>query len=146
MKWTKGEFALYDERDRADAEAVHSLLAETYWARERSLQTVKDTIARCVCFSLYDGADQIGFARVLTDYATYGIILDVVIHERYRGRGLGKWMMECVTNHPDLASLKQVLWTADADNLYRKCGFFVPENLRFMFKLKESSGPQHEQG
>ena len=140
MKWTKCDFALYDERDKADAEVVHSLLVETYWANGRSLQTVKDTIARCLCFSLYDGAGQIGFARVMTDYATYAIILDVVITERYRGRGLGKWMMECITNHPDLAPLKQALWTADADDLYRKCGFFVPEKLRFMLKTSGSSG------
>jgi len=136
MKRTRGGFALYDERDRVNAELVHSLLVETYWARGRSLQTVKDTIARCLCFSLYDGASQIGFARALTDYATYAIILDVVIHERFRGQGLGRWMMECITNHPDLVPLKQALWTADADDLYRKCGFSVPQNLRFMVKSK----------
>jgi len=139
MRWTRDNFVLYDERDKADAVIVHSLLVETYWAKGRSLQTVKGTIARCLCFSLYEGAHQIGFARVMTDYATYAIILDVVIHERYRGRGLGKWMMECITNHPDLASLKQALWTADADDLYRKCGFFVPEKLRFMLRTSESS-------
>ena len=140
MKWTKGDFVLYDERDKADAELVHSMLVETYWAKGRSLQTVRDTIARCLCFSLYEGDRQIGFARVMTDYATYAIILDVVIHERYRGRGLGKWIMECITNPPDLAPLKQVLWTADADNLYRKSGFVVPEKLRFMVRTREGSG------
>ncbi len=144
MKWTKGDFSLYDERDKVDAELVHSLLVKTYWARERSLQTVKDTIARCICFSLYDESGQIGFARVLTDYSTYAIILDVVIQERYRGRGLGKWMMECITDHPDIAALKQALWTADADDLYRKSGFFVPENLRFMLRVRENQGKRHE--
>ncbi len=134
MKWTKGEFVLYDERDKVDADAVHSLLAKTYWAKGRALQTVKDTIARCLCFSIRDGKGQIGFARVMTDYATYAIILDVVISERYRGRGLGTWLMERITSHPDIASLKQVLWTADADALYRKCGFAVPEKLRFMLR------------
>jgi GNAT superfamily N-acetyltransferase len=139
MKWTKGDFTLYDEREKADADVIHSLLVGTYWAKGRSLETVKKTLAGSLCFSLYEGDRQIGFARAVTDHATYAIILDVVVHERYRGRGLGKWMMECITGHPDLAPLKQVLWTSDADGLYRKSGFFVPDELRFMFRNSESS-------
>jgi len=139
MKWMKDDFTLYDEREKADAETVHSLLARTYWAKGRSLETVKKTIAGSLCFSLYERDLQVGFARAMTDYATYAIILDVVILEDYRGRGLGKWMMECITGHPELASLKQVLWTADADGLYRKSGFFVPDKLRFMLRNSESS-------
>ena len=140
MKWTRDKFILYDESDKADAEAVHSMLVDTYWAKGRSLQTVRDTIKRCLCFSLDYETIQIGFARVLTDYATYAIVLDVVIEERYRGRGLGKWMIECITNHSNIASLKQVLWTSNADELYRKCGFSIPDNVRFMLKKVENQG------
>ena len=139
MKWTRDNFVLYDERDKVDVEVVHAMLAETYWARGRSLQAVQDTVDRCLCFSLYDQDCQVGFSRVLTDYATYGIILDVVIQERYRGQGLGKWMMEYITSHPDIALLKQVLWTSNADGLYEKYGFSVPENVRFMLKTAEHS-------
>ena len=134
MQWTRDKFILYDEFEKADAEAVHSMLVGTYWAKGRSLQTVRDTIKRCLCFSLYDETIQIGFSRVLTDYATYAIMLDVVIEERYRGRGLGKWMIECVTHHSSIASLKQVLWTSNADDLYRKYGFSIPDKVRFMMK------------
>ena len=140
MKWTRGKFLLYDESDKADAEAVHSMLVDTYWAKGRSLKTVRDTIKRCLCFSLYDETVQVGFTRVLTDYATYAIILDVVIEERYRGRSLGKWMIECVTHHPSIASLKQVLWTSNADELYRKYGFFIPDNVHFMLKKADNQG------
>jgi GNAT superfamily N-acetyltransferase len=139
MKWTQGKFVLYDERDKVDAEAVHRMLAGTYWAKGRSLQTVRDTVDRCLCFSLYDETCQIGFTRVLTDYATYAIILDVVIQERYRGQGLGRWMMDCITHHPDIALLKQVLWTSTAYGFYQKHGFTVPQNVRFMLKMVEHS-------
>ncbi|MDX9800788.1 MAG: GNAT family N-acetyltransferase [Spirochaetia bacterium] len=138
MKWTRDNFCLYDERGKANAEVIHIMLADTYWAKDRSLQTVLDTIERCLCFSLYDQNSQIGFTRVLTDYATYAILLDVVIQERYRGQGLGKWMMECITAHSDLAHLKQVLWTSGAEGLYHKCGFTVPENVHFMVKKIQS--------
>ena len=134
MMWTRDNVCLYDERERVDVEAVHALLQKTYWAKDRSLQTVKDTVKQCLCFSLYDRDDQIGFTRVITDRATYAIILDVVIQDRYRGHGLGEWMMECITNHPDIAPLKQVLWTSTADSLYQKLGFSVPANVKFMMK------------
>jgi GNAT superfamily N-acetyltransferase len=139
MKWTRDNFVLYDERDKVDVETVHAMLTEAYWARGRSLDTVQDTVDRCLCFSLYDESSQIGFTRVLTDYATYAIILDVLIQEPYRGQGLGKWMIECITNHPDIVSLKQALWTSSADGLYRKCGFAVPEGVRFMVKTAKRS-------
>ena len=79
MKWTRDNFVLYDEHDKVDVRIVHAMLAETYWARGRSLQTVQDAVDHCLCFSLYDQNCQVGFTRVLMDYATYGIILDVVI-------------------------------------------------------------------
>ena len=140
MKWTKDNFVLYDENDKVHVETVHAMLTETYWARGRSLETVQDTVDRCLCFSLYDDSSQIGFTRVLTDYATYAVILDVVIQEPFRGQGLGKWMMACITNHPDIVRLKQVLWTSSADGLYRKYGFEVPENTSFMVKVAKPSG------
>ena len=82
---------------------------------------------------------QIGFSRVLTDYAVYAILLDVIIQERYRGRGLGKWMMKCVTEHPDIASLKLALWTSNAEKLYRNLGFYVPQNIHFMLKTAKDA-------
>ena len=134
MQWTRDHFNLYDERDKVDTQAVHAMLAEAYWAKGRTIQTVQATIDGCLCFSLYERSRQIGFARVLTDYATYGVILDVVIQKEYRGLGLGLWMMTCMTNHPAIVSLKQVLWTSNAEGLYEQLGFSVPEKVRFMIK------------
>jgi len=141
MKWERETFVLYDERDKADAERIHRMLADTHWAKGRTLQTVRDTIERCICFSLYDGASLIGFARVLSDNATYAIILDVVIQEPYRGKGLGRWMMDSITTHPRLAALKQVLWTSTAERFYGECGFHVPKKVRFMQKIAADSAP-----
>ena len=138
MHWNKDNFILYDQREKVDIDAVHAMLVKTYWAKDRSRQTVADTVARCLCFSLYYALRQVGFARVLTDYATYGVIFDVVIRKHCRGLGLGRWMMECIGSHPDIASLKQVLWTSNADGLYEKCGFAVRPNLRCMFKMPQS--------
>lgn len=74
MKWKRGSFVLYDEREKVNAGLVHTMLVDTHWAKERSLKTVRDTIRSCICFSLYEAASQIGFARVLTNHATYAII------------------------------------------------------------------------
>jgi GNAT superfamily N-acetyltransferase len=139
MKWRKDEFMISDERELVDIDAVYSLLKETYWAKNRSKETVEATIRSSHCFSLFVHDTQIGFARLLTDYVTHSVLLDVVIHKDYRGKGLGKWLVGCATNHPAISKLVQITWTADADGLYRKFGFVSPEKPIFMIKLPDKS-------
>ncbi len=139
MKWHKDEFMISDERELVDVNAVHNLLKETYWAKNRTKETVETTIKNSHCFSLFTHDKQIGFARILTDYATHSILLDIVIHKDYRGKGLGKWLVECVTNHSAFSKQIQILWTVDADGLYAKFGFCPPKEVIFMIKLPDVS-------
>ena len=138
MRWHKDEFMISDERELVDTDAVYGLLKETYWAKNRSKETVKTTIKNSLCFSVFDKDRQVGFARLLTD-SVHSILLDVVIHKDYRGKGLGKWLVECITNHPEISDLIQILWTVDADGLYEKFGFSSPEKIIFMIKKPKKS-------
>ena len=87
-----------------------------------------------LCFGLYAGARQVGFARVVTDRATYGYLCDVYVDRTLRGQGLGKWLVACVLEHPDLQGLRRIaLMTRDAHDLYRPFGFrTMPEATRYL--------------
>ena len=109
---------------RQDVDAIHAYLTRSYWAAGISRERVARSIDQSLCFGLFDGARQIGFARVVTDATTFGYLADVYVLEEYRGRGLGKRLMEAVRAHPDLADLRRfVLWTRDAHGLYEQFGF-----------------------
>ena len=112
------------ERARLDRGAIHEFLRGSYWARGIPRELVDRSIDNSLCFGLYDGDRQVGFARVITDYATFGYLSDVFVLESHRGRGLGTWFMESVLAHPDLQNLRRwMLATADAHGLYRRVGF-----------------------
>lgn len=107
-----------------DTDAIHAYLTRSYWAEGIQRDVVERAIENSLCFGLFDGSEQIGFARVVTDRATYGYLADVYVLEEYRGRGLAVWMMECIVAHPDLQGLRRfALATRDAHELYRKFGF-----------------------
>lgn len=109
---------------RLDVDSIHGFLTESYWSRGISLETVRRSLGNSLCFGAYDGASQIGFARVITDAATWARLMDVYVIESHRGRGLGKWLVELVLDHPLLQRLKAItLGTADAQGLYRRFGF-----------------------
>jgi GNAT superfamily N-acetyltransferase len=116
------------DRARLDVAAIHAELARTYWAADISRERVAKSLEGSLCFGLFDGKRQIGFARVVTDSATFAYLCDVYVVESYRGRGLGKQLMTAVCAHPDLQDLRRfVLWTRDAHGLYEQFGF---ERLR----------------
>ena len=100
-----------------------ALLSFSYWASERTLDVIEKSVEHSECFSLYDGKIQIGFARVVTDYATFGYIADVIVERKYRGQGLGKWLVETVVNDPRWKGKFLLLATDDAHCLYQKFGF-----------------------
>jgi len=107
-----------------DIDAVHAFLARSYWAEGIPREIVAQSIAGSLCFALLEGERQIGFARVVTDRATFGYLCDVYVLESHRGRGLGRWLMQAVMAHPDLQRLRRfVLVTRDAHDLYRPFGF-----------------------
>lgn len=120
----RGEFRISTDNARLQLEAIVGFLARAYWAQGRARTVIERSIEQSLCFGLYDGDRQIGFARVVTDCATFAYLCDVFVDERYRGQGLGKWLMAAVMDHPDLQGLRRwILATRDAHGLYRQFGW-----------------------
>lgn len=120
----RGAFSISTDRARLDLDVIHSFLTESYWAREIPHDVVARSIENSLCFGVYRGDEQVGFARVISDYATYAYIADVFILESFRGHGLGKWLIGCIMDHPDLQNLRRwSLVTRDAHELYSQFGF-----------------------
>ncbi len=123
-EWRKGDYLISTEPAQLDLGVVHAFLRESYWASGIPLEVVRRSIEHSLSFGLYREGHQIGFARVITDYATFAYVCDVFVLESYRGRGLGAWLMAVVMEHPDLQGLRRwVLATKDAHELYKKSGF-----------------------
>jgi len=111
-------------RKRMDVDAIRAFLARSYWAAGIPHETVAAAIENSLCFGAFDNARQIGFARVVTDYATFAYLADVYVLEEYRGRGISKLLMTAVRAHPGLQGLRRWhLATRDAHGLYRQFGF-----------------------
>ena len=108
MEWTKDKFVITTEKGRIDINVVQSFLEnDSYWAQNRTLEQTKTAIEHSICFGVYDGEQQIGFARVVSDCATFAYIGDVFVVDEYRGQGLSKWLMEVIISHPDLQNLRR---------------------------------------
>lgn len=124
MNWVRGAYTVTTDPSLVDHSAVTSYLQESYWAKGIPAPLVSKSIAGSLCFSLRDGARQIGFARVISDRATVAYLGDVFVLPEFRGQGLGTWLVECVMEHPELQGLRAwILVTRDAHDLYRKFGF-----------------------
>ncbi len=120
----QGDFTISTDPALLDIKVVHGFLTRSYWARGIPRDVVERAIANSLCFGLYEGRKQIGFARVVTDYARIAHLLDVFVLEEHRGHGLGKWLVGCVMEHLETFGLfKIALNTRDAHGLYRRFGF-----------------------
>ena len=124
-EWQHGEYQISTDFARLDLAVIHNYLsAQSYWAIGRSLETITRSIENSLPFGIYKGDEQVGFARVVTDYATFAWIADVFIIEKFRGQGLSKWLMNVIIAHPELQGFRRwVLATKDAQGLYRQFGF-----------------------
>ena len=119
-----GEYRITTDPSSIDLKAVHAYLAGAYWSEEIPRDIVARAIESSLCVSLLDGDRQIGFARVVTDRATFAYLCDVYVLEEYRGKALGKWLIGEVMSHPDLQGLRRfILLTRDAHGLYSQFGF-----------------------
>lgn len=127
MEWVKDEYLISDNKELLNIDVIHELLSKTYWANDRSIEKIKRSLERAICFGVYCKGNQIGFARAVTDGVIFSWICDVIIREEFRGRGLGKWLMECITGHPEIKNTRQLLATKDAHDLYKKYGFKIME-------------------
>ena len=123
-QWQRGDFTISTDKSRLDIDVIHEFLGTSYWAAGRSVDTIRRSIENSIPFGVYKGDQQVGFARVITDYATFAWIADVFIIDSFRGQGLGTWLMEVIIAHPDLQGFRRwVLATKDAHELYRRFGF-----------------------
>jgi GNAT superfamily N-acetyltransferase len=134
-----GNFEISTDFTRMDAAAIHQFLTRSYWAEGIQESVVRRSIANSLCFGIFSSERQIGFARVVSDRATFSYLADVFIIDEFRGKGLAKWMMEVIVTHPELQGLR--LWmlaTRDAHELYRKYGFKeLTSPTRFMVKCRD---------
>ena len=123
-EWTRGEFSISTNPARIDPAAAHEFLVRSYWAEGVPREVVERSIRGSLAFGLFHEGRQIGFARVITDKATYAYLSDVYVLEAWRGRGLALWLMEIIRAHPELQNLRRwMLSTRDAHALYTKAGF-----------------------
>src|SRR3984885_3445726 len=131
----RDQFLISTDPTRLDLDVIHDFLTNCYWAKGIPREVVARSIEHALCFGIYDkeGA-QVGFARVISDFATIAYIGDVFVLESHRGQGLGKWLMQCITQHPALRNLRRwILATRDAHRLYSQFGFTpVKAPERFM--------------
>jgi GNAT superfamily N-acetyltransferase len=124
MITTLGEFTITTDKTKMDIPVIHGYIARSYWAEGIPFETVAKAIEGSLCFGVFIGDEQIGLARVITDAATFAYLCDVFIDESYRGRGLGKWLMETILRHESLQGLRRIaLTTKDAHGLYSQYGF-----------------------
>ena len=123
--WTRDGYEITTERARVDVDAVHRYLSEeSYWAKNIPRDVVERSILHSLCFAIQHGDALAGFARVTSDRASVAYIGDVFVLPGHRGKGLSKWLMECIASHPELQGLRRwMLATSDAHGLYAKFGF-----------------------
>ena len=142
MEWHNEQYRIDTDKSKLDVGLIHHFLYTTaHWAIGRPMSIVRKSIENSLCFGLYDGDEQVGFARIVTDSATVGWICDMFVIPSHRSRGLGKWMVECMMSHPDIKGLRRILLnTRDAHDLYKKYAGFrqllAPESW-----LEKFTGP-----
>jgi GNAT superfamily N-acetyltransferase len=123
-EYKHGVYVVSTDPERLNLDVIYGFLTNCYWAKGIPREVVARSIEHSLCFGIYDDEAQVGFARVISDFATIAYLGDVFVLESHRGQGLGKWLMECVTRHPALQGLRRwILLTRDAHGLYSQFGF-----------------------
>ncbi len=124
MEQQNGEYIISTDKSKLDIPYIHQFLARSYWAGQIPIEIVQRSISGSLCFGMYKGKKQIGFARIISDLATFAYLADVFIDENHRGQGLSKWLMEVILDHRGLQGLRRImLATRDAHELYAQYGF-----------------------
>jgi GNAT superfamily N-acetyltransferase len=124
MTVTKDDYTISTDKDILNIPYIHQFLTTSYWAEGIPITTVQRSIEGSLCFGVYKGPQQIGFARVISDLATYAYLADVFIDEQHRGKGLSKWLVKEILQYPELQGLRRFeLGTRDAHGLYAQFGF-----------------------
>lgn len=127
LDWQRDNYRITTDPQHFDLDAIHAYLTRSYWAEGISKNLVARSIEGSLGFGLFDRDRQVGFARIISDRATFAYLCDVYVLEEHRGKGLSKWLMEVVVSHPDLQGLRRFfLATRDAHGLYARYGFTPP--------------------
>ncbi|HMQ67656.1 MAG TPA: GNAT family N-acetyltransferase [Ignavibacteria bacterium] len=139
--YRKGYYLISTDKSKLDIKVIHDYLTNSYWAKNRTLKTSKLIIKNSLNFGLYFKNKQIGYARVITDYATFAYLADVFILEEFRGKGLSKWMMKIILEYKELENIRRwSLATRDAHGLYEKFGFHsLKEPEKIMEKFNKEN-------
>jgi GNAT superfamily N-acetyltransferase len=134
--YRRGEYTVTTDRHRLDLKEIHAFLTGSYWCPGVPIAIVERAIANSLCFGLFHAQDQVGFARVITDKATFAYLADVYVLDAHRGKGLSKWLLEIIQGHEDLHGLRRfMLATRDAHGLYRQFGFNELANPSRMMEI-----------
>ena len=133
MEWTDGEYRISDDKSLLSVDRTHSLLSRGLFWSTRTKENVRMSIEHSICYGVFHGTRQIGFARVVTDSATVYWLCDVFIEEAHRRKHLGERLIECVLKTPELKGLLGILATSDAHGLYEKYGF-SRDSRQFMMR------------
>ncbi|MEO4004741.1 GNAT family N-acetyltransferase [Flavobacterium sp. CAU 1735] len=122
---TKGAFTISTDKSKLDIAVIHHYLSqESYWSKDIPVARIQKSIENALCFGIFHGDQQVGYAKVISDFSTMAYLGDVFVLEAYRGQGLSKWLMETIMSHPELQDLRRwILLTADAHELYQKYGW-----------------------
>ena len=138
MEWTRKGYLVSDDKTKLDMFYIAAALQQSYWAADRPQEIIEQSIRNSLTLGLYKEGRQIGFARAVTDKCTFAWLCDIMVHSDYRGIGLGKWLMDCLSAHPDVANVSlELLRTRDAHGLYEQYGFTVCDA---MVKRKDKTG------
>ncbi|HET6767357.1 MAG TPA: GNAT family N-acetyltransferase [Chitinophagaceae bacterium] len=144
MTVAKNQFTITTEKEKFDVDFIHSFLTRSYWAEGISKEVIERSIEGALSFGLFEDERQIGFARMITDKATFAYLADVFIIEEYRGCGLSKWLMEVIMSHPSLQGLRRImLATKDAHGLYKKFGFTALNNVDRWMQIHDPNIYKH---
>lgn len=136
MTVSKDNYIISTDQDKLDIGFIHAFLSRSYWAEEIPVEIVTRAIKGSLCFGVYEKDRQIGFARMVTDKATFAYLADVFINEEHRGRGLSKWLVGTILAHPDMQGLRRVmLATRDAHGLYAQFGFTPVTNPERLMQI-----------
>ncbi len=139
-EWSRGEYTISTDARRLDIEVIHGFLVASYWAEGRSRERVLQSIGHSLPFGLYRHKEQVGFARVVTDYVVVAFLADVFVLPPHRGNGLGRWLVDVVTTAPELRRIRRwLLGTRDAQGLYRQFRFGEPMPNRLMERVNPDS-------
>ncbi len=138
MEYIQNGYTISTDKTRLDIAGIHAFLSESYWASGIPLKVVERSIENALCFGVYHDGRQIGFARVISDFATFAYLGDVFILAPHRGKGLAKWLLASIRSHPDLQGLRRwMLATRDAHSLYAQVGFTQLRNPEIFMELAD---------